>query len=55
MAAVGQPDNDIRAGAVADADHRQLLSSQWVVGMSDGHESQRDLGRRGSVLGLCPP
>jgi len=55
MAAIGQADNDIRAGAVADADDGQLLSAERVMGMRDDHESRRELGSRGSALGVCPP
>jgi hypothetical protein len=54
MAAIGQTDDDIRAAAVADTDHGQLLSAERMMGMRDGHESRRGLGRRGSALGMCP-
>ncbi len=53
MTAIGQADNDIRAGAVADADDGQLLSAERVMGMRDRHESRRELGRKGSALGMC--
>ncbi len=55
MTAIGQADNDIRAGAVADTNDGQLLSAERVMGMRDGHESRRELGSRGSALGMCPP
>jgi hypothetical protein len=55
MAAIGQTDDNIRAGAVADTDHGQLLSAERMMGMRDRHESQREFGRRGSALGMCPP
>ncbi len=54
MTAIGQADNDIRAGAMANTDDRQLLSAERVMGMRDGHESRRKLGSRGSALGMCP-
>jgi hypothetical protein len=54
VAAIGQTDNDIRAHAVADTDDGQLLSAERMMGMRDGHASRRELGRRGSALGLCP-
>jgi hypothetical protein len=50
MAAVGQTHDDVRAFAAADADYGQLLSAERVMGMGDGHESQRELGGRGSAL-----
>jgi hypothetical protein len=40
---------------VADADDGQLLSAERVMGMRDDHESRRELGSRGSALGVCPP
>lgn len=44
MAAVGQAHDGVRVGAVANADHGQLLSAEGMMGMCDGHESQRELG-----------
>lgn len=44
VAAVRQTDDDIRPGALPNADDGQLLSAQWVMGMGNGHESQRNLG-----------
>jgi len=55
MVAIGQPNDDVRVLPVPDADHRQLLPSEGMVGMRDGYQSQRGLGRRGSALGMCPP
>jgi hypothetical protein len=55
MATVGQTDNDVRMLAVADTDDGQLLPAERVMGMRDGHESRRELGRRGSALGMCRP
>ena len=55
MATVGQTDNDVGTLAVADTDDGQLLSGEWVMRMRDGHESRRELGRRGSALGMCRP
>ena len=54
MAAIGQPDDDIRTLATADTDNGQLLSAERVMGMRDGHVSRRELGREGSALGMCP-
>jgi hypothetical protein len=53
MAAIGQTDDDIRAVAVADTDHGQLLATERMMGMRDGHASRRGLGREGSALGMC--
>lgn len=53
MAAIGQTDDDVRALAAADADNGQLLSAERVMGMGNGHQSQRELGGRGSALGIC--
>ena len=55
MAAIGQTDDDIRAATVTDTDHGQLLSAEWMMGMRDGHESRRGVGRGGSALGMCRP
>jgi hypothetical protein len=55
MTAIGQPDNDVGALTMTDGDDRQWLSAKGVMGMGNGHESQRNLGRRGSALGLCRP
>lgn len=55
MTAIRQPDDDVGALATADADDGQLLSPEGMMGMRDRHESRRELGRRGSALGLCPP
>ena len=54
MAAVRQTHDDVRTRAVADADDGQLLSAERVVRMRDGHASRRELGKRGSALGICP-
>jgi hypothetical protein len=53
VAAIGQTDDDIRAAAVADTDHGQLLSVERMMRMRDRHKSRRGLGREGSALGLC--
>jgi hypothetical protein len=44
VAAIRQGDDDIRVLALTDVDDRQLLSAEWVMGMGNGHESQRNLG-----------
>jgi hypothetical protein len=53
MVTIRQPDDDVRVLTVPDADHRQLLPPEGMMGMRDGHQSQRGLGRRGSALGMC--
>ena len=54
MAAVRQADDDdVGILAVADADDRQLLPPEGMMGMGDGHESRRSLGGRGSALGCA--
>ncbi|SRR5260370_35869351 len=50
VAAIGQPDDDVRAFATADADDGQLLSEEGMVRMRDGHASRRGLGQRRSAL-----
>ena len=55
MAAIRQLDDDVGILAAADADDRQLLPPEGMVGMRDRHESQRELGGRGSALGMCRP
>ena len=44
MAAIRQGDDNIRVLAVTDVDDGQLLSAEWVMGMGNGHESQRNVG-----------
>jgi hypothetical protein len=53
MAAIGEPDNDVRVFAMTDGDDRQLLSAERMMGMGYGHESRRGLGQWGSALGTC--
>ena len=55
MAAVGQLDDDVGALAAADADDRQLLPPEGMMGMRDRHESRRALRERGGALGMCRP
>ena len=50
VAAIGQTHDDIRALTTADADDGQLLSAERVLWMGNGYQSQRERGRRGSVL-----
>ena len=54
MAAIGQADDDSGVGTAAEAHDGQSLSAERVMGMGDGHPSRRNLGRRGSALGVCP-
>ena len=55
MAAVRQADDDVRVGAVPNADDGQLLSAERMMGMGDRHQSRRRRGEKGSALGLCQP
>src|SRR5262249_4768824 len=54
MVAIRQPDDDVGMLTVADADHQQLLPTEGMRGMRDRHEARREVGRRGSALGMCP-
>jgi hypothetical protein len=55
VTAVGQPNDDIGMLTVAEADDRQLLSAEGMMGMGNGHESRRRLGQRGSALRRSRP
>jgi hypothetical protein len=44
MTAVRQTDDNVGALTVADANDGQWLPTEWMMGMCDGHESQRALG-----------
>jgi hypothetical protein len=50
VATIRQTHDDVRALTAANADDGQLLSTERVMGMGDGHQSQREWGRRGSAL-----
>ena len=50
MRAIREPDDEIRISTAPDADDLDLLAAERVMGMGDGHASQRRLGIRGSVL-----
>jgi hypothetical protein len=50
VAAIRQTHDDVRTLTAADADDRQLLSAKRMMGVRDGHASQRKWGRSGSAL-----
>lgn len=52
--AVRQAQDDVGLSTAADADDFTPLPPQGVMGMDNRDESQRRLGYRGSVLGICP-
>jgi hypothetical protein len=51
MVPVRESDDEIGIETSADLDDLDLLSTERVMGMGDGDESRRGLGRGGSVLG----
>lgn len=53
--AIGQADNEVGVRTAAEAEDSEPLTAERVMGMRDGHESQRLLGGRGSALGMCQP
>jgi hypothetical protein len=50
MPPVGESDDEVGILATPQADDLDLLATERMMGMSDGDESQRRLGRRGSAL-----
>jgi hypothetical protein len=50
MRAIREPDDQIRIDAAPDAHDLDPLAAEGMVGMGNGHESQRRLGLKGSVL-----
>lgn len=50
--AIREPDDEIRIDAASNANDLDALAVEGVVRMGDGHESQRRLGLKGSVLCL---
>ena len=55
MGAVAKADHKVRIGTLADTDDGTSLTTEGVMGMSDGDIFQRRLGYRGSVLWGFPP
>jgi hypothetical protein len=53
MGAVRETEDHVRISAAADPDDFTALTPQGVVGMDNGDKSQRRVGQRGSVLGIC--
>ena len=53
MVPVRESDDEIGIEPSAELDDLDLLSTERVMGMGDGHESRRGLGGGGSVLGAC--
>ena len=51
MVPVRESDDEIGIEPSAELDDLDLLSTERVIGMGDGDESRRGLGRGGSVLG----
>jgi hypothetical protein len=51
MVPVRESDDEIGIEPSAEPDDLDLLSTERVMGMGDGHESRRGLGGGGSVLG----
>src|SRR4051795_12607653 len=54
MVPVRESDDEIGVDPSADSDDLGRLSAERVMRMGDGDESQRRLGRGGSLLGACP-
>jgi hypothetical protein len=50
MRAIAQADNEVWINTPADTDDCTALTTEGVMGMSDGHPFQRWLEKRGSVL-----
>lgn len=48
--AIGHAHDEIRIRTSANANQLDLLAAEGMVRMNDGYESQRRLGKRGSVL-----
>jgi hypothetical protein len=55
VAAIRQTHDDVRPLASAEANDRQSLSVERMVGVRDRHASRRRLGKRGSALAMCLP
>ena len=55
MPPVGESDNELGIHSAPKADDLDLLAAERMMGMGDGDESRRRLGRRGSALGASRP
>ncbi len=55
VAAVGQADDNSGLSTASDSHDGQSLPAERVMGMGDGDPSRRNLGKRGSALGVCLP
>src|SRR5262249_35831466 len=55
MPPVGESDDELRNRSTPKADDLDLLAVERMMGMGDGDQSRRRLGRRGSALGASPP
>jgi len=47
---VGESDHELRSRSTPQADDLDLLAAERMMGMGDGDQSRRRLGRRGSAL-----
>ena len=54
MPPIGKTDNELRIHSTPQADDLDLLAAERMMGMGDGHESRRRLGRRGSAPWASP-
>jgi hypothetical protein len=50
MLPIWQTNNNIRVNSSANTEDLDPLSTKWVIGLSNGYESRRRLGRSGSLL-----
>jgi len=55
MPSVGESDDEIRIDSPPETNDLDALSTKGVMGMGDGDESRRRLGRTGSALGAFRP
>jgi hypothetical protein len=54
MLPVGESDDELRIRSTPKADDLDLLAAERMMGMGDGDQSRRRLGRRGSALWASP-
>jgi hypothetical protein len=55
MPPVGESDDELRIRSTPKADDLDLLAAERMMGMGDGDQSRRRLGRRGSAPWASPP
>src|SRR5262249_33682100 len=55
MPPVGESDDELRSRPTPQADDLDLLAAERMMGMGNGDEPRRRLGRRGSALWVSPP